>query len=206
MKLLPDDLKVAEKVKSVIETLEKEDFRDIFKPSFLQEWSLGEYIDGKERVQTISKQLAPMFEYRVLQAFSDTIKDARSSGADFKYLENDKDIELKTSQSRNGKSAGFTGNKISTKNCDHLLINYKVNYDKKITEDNTGIIEELYVGYIKDVDPNWWTSGSQTTSNFASLNVPREFKDNVIDIIGSSKKARKYVSFKPEKRREQWIK
>jgi hypothetical protein len=187
---------------STISKMEKEDFKDIFKPSFLEKQSLNEYINGDEKVQTVSKQLAPMFEYRILEAFSRILEDARGSGFDFIYKETGKKVELKTSQVRQGKSCSFTGNKISTKNCDHLLINYTLDYDKIIEEDNTGIIKELYIGYIKDVDANWWTSGTSKFSNFSKLNVPKDHINNVTSIIGNAKVGRKYIVFHSSERED----
>lgn len=149
-------------------------------------------IDKSQKTGGVTVRFSELFEHYLEELYSeyglDTLRKA-DSNSDF--VVNNRNFELKTTQSSN-----FQGSTHSSSKCDdYVLIQYKLDWDKKLSLDNNkGLITDLFVALYDGIDNKWWCGQPTSNNSRTTLKIPsesyEEYKDKVI--VGSVKQNPKF--------------
>ena len=151
----------------LMEKLYRKSFKNIFK---------------NRQTQEKTKAISPIIDEIIAEKIQEKISNFTiTEGKGFDYTLNDTEIEWKNSLSD---SDSWTGNGYKKTNW-HVLCKFIPNED--------GIIEEYFACIVPYdmVDSNWSDTGNN--SNFSSLQLLKSDLDNIIEISGKFKQARKYL-------------
>ncbi len=158
----------------------------------LNEFYPGGTIDKSQKTGGVTVRFSELFEHYLEELYSeyglDTLRKA-DSNSDF--VVNNRNFELKTTQSSN-----FQGSTHSSSKCDdYVLIQYKLDWDKKLSLDNNkGLITDLFVALYDGIDNKWWCGQPTSNNSRTTLKIPsesyEEYKDKVI--VGSVKQNPKF--------------
>lgn len=141
------------------------------------------FTNSTQSTQDTTKFLAPIVDgafRKTIKQFSLNIKEDAASGHD--WIINDEEWEFKSSQN---KSAGFTGNKSSTKCSNHILFKYKLNRNK---------IERCFFATLSLDDlygSNWKYTDAQNSS-WSGLKISVNDCHKVNIVVGNYKHKNKW--------------
>ena len=149
-------------------------------------------IDKSQKTGGVTVRFSELFEHCLEELYSeyglDTLRKA-DSNSDF--VVNNRNFELKTTQGDN-----FQGATHSSSKCDdYVLIQYKLDWDKKLSLDNNeGLITDLFVALYDGLDNKWWCGQPTSNNSRTTLKIPSESYDEYKDkeIIGSLKQNPKF--------------
>ena len=150
----------------LMEKLYRKSFKDIFK---------------NRQTQEKTKAISPIIDEIIAEKIQEKISNFTiTEGKGFDYTLNNTEIEWKNSLSD---SDSWTGNGYKKTNW-HVLCKFIPNED--------GIVEEYFACILPYdvVDSNWSDTGN---SNFSSLQLLKSDLDNIIEVSGTFRKARKYL-------------
>lgn len=159
--------------------------------SLNEQWP-DDTIDKSQKTGLITVRIAELFEegfYRVLSSKGVDIRRAANEKGDF--IIDGKPWEMKTTQG--DKMQGATHS--SSKDSRYIMIKYKLDYDKKLSENNSGLFVDYGVWLSEEIQNEWWSGQATNNNSRTVLNVPYDKYDSIVSVIGEVKVNRKYCKF-----------
>ena len=159
--------------------------------SLNEQWEDGS-IDKSQKTGLITVRIAELFEegfYRVLSSKGVDIRRAANEKGDF--IIDGKPWEMKTTQG--DKMQGATHS--SSKESRYIMIKYKLDYDRKLSENNQNLFIDYGVWLSENIEDQWWYGNPTRNNSRTTLNVPSEKSDSIVSVIGEVKKNKKYCKF-----------